>query len=161
MKRSLAYTFTTGSDPNAAATARPDRATASDHGRPDSRIADAELRSDLSQCQTVPIEPGSTLTDRVWQLRLTRVDTSLPGNLPDRAPVHPEPCRELPNRDPSGVSSEQFGPIGDAQTGLRLMRISPDRTALIDDLRSLGTRPTTPSPLGNMGNQRPERLPRV
>lgn len=71
-------------------TARADHATARDHRRPDSLVADSELPGDLSKRQAVRVEPGGVLADRVRQLRLTGVQSRLPRYLAHRATVHLE-----------------------------------------------------------------------
>lgn len=88
-----------------------DRATARDHRRADSLVADAELRADLRARQAIAVGPGGVLADSVRQVRQVRLaccQSGLSGHLAHRAPVHIEPCRQLPNRNPRGVAGEQF-----------------------------------------------------
>lgn len=117
----------------ASPTARTDRAPAREHRRADSFIADPELYGDLYQRQAICVKPGGVLPDRVRQLRLASGQARLPGDLPHRAAVHLEACRQLPDWHPGGLPGEQFGPIGNAQTGLRLTRTLTHWAALIVD----------------------------
>ena len=128
------------SDSDSSTTPGTDRAAARDHRGPDRLVADAELRCDLGQCQTVCVEPGGVLTDRVMKLWVTSGQPRLPSDLAHRAAVHLEPCRKLLDRHPRGVPVEQFGSIGDTQTGLRLTRIFSHRTTLIGDPSTPGER---------------------
>ena len=129
-----------GTDP--ATTASTDRSTACDHRRAHGLGADCESCGDLSERQPTRIELGGVLSGRVRQLRSARCQARLPGYLPHGAAVHVEPRRQLPHGHTIGVPGDQLGSIGDAQTGLRLTRISDHRAALIDTLGSLGTWPS-------------------
>lgn len=88
-----------------------DRATARDHRRPNGGIADPEPRGHLSERQTIRVEPGSVLTDRVGKFRLARLQPRLACHLPHRAAMHLEARRKLPDRLPSGVPGERFSAI--------------------------------------------------
>lgn len=131
-----------GTDP--ATTARADRATARNHRRADGLVADSESRSDLSERQSTCVKLGGVLSDRVRQLWSARCQARLPNYLAHRAAVHVESRRKLPHGHAIGVPGEQFGSIGDAQTGLRLTRFFAHRTALIGDPSVLGARPASP-----------------
>lgn len=63
---------------------------------------------------------------------------------PHSAAVHVESRRQLPHGQPIGVTGDQLGSIGDAQTGLRLPRVLTHRTALIGHTSTPSPRPTSP-----------------
>ena len=90
-----------------------DPATAREHRGSHSLAADAESGGDLGESQTVCVEPGSVLADRVGQLGLACRHSGLPGYLAHRAAVHLEPRSQLSHRHAGSVPGEQFSPIGE------------------------------------------------
>jgi hypothetical protein len=135
------------SDADPATTARTDSAPARDHRRARGLVTDSESRSDLSKRHPTRIELGGVLSDRVGQLRSARYQARLPSYLAHGAAVHVETRRKLPHGHSIGVTGEQFGSIGDVQTGLRLPRIFTYWAALVGD-------PSTP-PAGTTSPRTP------
>lgn len=103
--------------------ARPDRAARYDHGGSGGLVTDPEPDAYLSQRETVWVEVGHVLTDRLRQLWLTCHQAPLLGYPAYCAAVYREPCGQLPDRYPRGVPVEQVGSIRDAQTGLTLTQV--------------------------------------
>lgn len=109
-----------GAEP--ATTASTERPTARNHRRADGLVADSGARGDLSERQLTCVDLGNVQSDPVRHLWSARCQACLPSYLSHRAAVHVESRRQLPHGHTCGVTGDQLGSIGGAQTGLTLSR---------------------------------------
>lgn len=124
------------------------------NSRSNSVLACPELRSELSQRQSLRIQPGSLCLPLLEQWHPTGLQTCLGRNSVDRSSMDSEAFGKLLHRHPGGVPIYQFLAIRGTQTGLRTTRILRHRTTLIVVPSSLETYPRPRRSPENTADQR-------